>query len=290
MTEPDYIRPLLQQLLVGREPELGARLKQRLNALLSEKRLPRFDEKLFGYRKFHSFLEQTQGDWLRVTKPEGAGDIHVAAKMAKPTPSGAGRAAGASTQPIRSDVWQAFTNPDAARRRYYQPSTGLIVHYLQSEQSPRRAEIEGSAGAYQEIRPIGGALQQQWMREFLDSIPITGSERAPYEALLAEPYSSALNATFTRALGDHANAWREFRTSRVINAIWAWASEVGVPAERLRVTPKEVRFSERAEPVFDAVASSRVQASKLLDLIADEDIRRVVIPILLSTLMVKNRS
>lgn len=289
MNEPDYIRPLLQQLLSGREPELGARLKQRLNALLSEKGLPRFDEKLFGYRKFHSFLQQTQADWLHVTKPEGAGDIHVAVKPAKPSPSSDGRTTGASGQPIRSDVWQAFTNPDAERRRYYQPSTGLVIHYQQTEQSPRRAEIQANPGDYVEIRPIDGTLQQQWMREFLDSIPITGPERAPYEALLAEPYSSALNATFTRALGDHANAWREFRTSRVANAIWTWAMQAGVPAERIHAAAKEVRSIEKSEPAFDPVASPRVQAAKLLDLIADDDIRQVVIPILLSTLMVKNR-
>lgn len=293
MAEPDYVRPLLQQLLNGRAPELGARLKQRLNALLAEKGLPRFDEKQFGFRKFQSFLEQTQSDWLDVSKPEGAGDIHVSSKraFAAPSDSTVTAAPGGTPQPLRSDIWQAFTNPDPQRKRYFQSSTGLVVHFLESEWADKREQIESATGGYLAITPIEGTLQQRWMREFLDSIPITGAERTPYEALLAEPYSSALNATFTRALGDHAAAWREFRTSRITSTIQSWARDAGIPLDQLRAQPKEVSAPSfvTGAPRLAPASSPRAKAVKLLELMSDDDIRQVIIPILLSTIMVRNR-
>lgn len=289
MIEPEYVRTTLQQLLASREGELGARLKQRLNALLLERSLPRFDEKQFGFRKFRSFLEQTQSDWLDVSLPDGTGDILVTAKVARATlPPPGNRTLSSTSQPIRSDVWQAFTNPDTRRKRHYQLSTGIVLHYAEGENSPKREQVEAAQDGYVEIHPIDGETQQRWVREFLDSVPITGTERVPYEALLAGPYSSALNAAFTRALGEHATAWRDFRTARVTDAILIWAQNHNVPPEHLRTAPKENR-AILGPHMQQTAPASRVQAMKLLELLSDEDIRQIIIPTLLSTIMVKSR-
>jgi hypothetical protein len=41
--------------------------------------------------------------------------------------------------------------------------------------------------------------------------------------------------------------------------------------------------------VLNASITSRTQAMKLLELISDEDIGRVVLPVLLSTILIKSR-
>jgi hypothetical protein len=108
--------------------------------------------------------------------------------------------------------------------------------------------------------------------------------------MIAEPYSSIVNAAFTRTLGGHEDFWRHYRTNNVVGNIQAWAKQHEVPFEDLCV-PKN---SMNSPPLFQNHSTqdqltSRQQAIKLLELLTEEDIVRFVIPTLLSTILVKSR-
>jgi len=293
------VTQLLRQLLSAQSPELGARLKQRLNALLAARGSGHFDERVFGHRKFRDFLEHTQAEWLEISRPSDIGDIQVSLKtgqaslVASQSPATATHAHAALTSvgaPIRSDVWQAFTNPDPQRRRFFHRDKATVKHYVANEQSAARQEIDAAPADFVEIKPIAGTQQQSWMREFLDSIPVTGVERTPYDAIVGQPYSSALNAMFTRALGERAAAWREFRTKRVTDTILGWAANSGLSSDKLRVDAKLPEpVVDAAPPAMDDAMSPRHRAAKLLELLSEDDLSAVVIPVLLSTILVKSR-
>jgi hypothetical protein len=284
---------LLKQILAARSPELGARLKQRLTASLREQGLPPFDERAFGYKSFQVFLEKTQSDWLSVTRPtEGPGDIivslHGQQRVAAALPARA-----EPPSHFRNEVWQAFTNPDSSRKRYLHKRTGEIVHFKAGERSQHAVAYSDAPDDYAEIEFIDGSRQREWMEEYLNAVPVVGDERQAYESMMAAPYSSAMNVAFTRALGDKQEQWREFRTSRVVAAITEWASKHSVPIELL----------ERDSPTVDSKAlhgqtpahaprpahAARHDALKLLELLTDQEINSIVLPVLLSTMLLRTR-
>jgi hypothetical protein len=133
------------------------------------------------------------------------------------------------------------------------------------------------------------------MEEFLNAVPIVGDERAAYESMRTAPYSSAMNAAFSRALGDKQDQWREFRTSRVAAAMVDWAAKHSVPvqllepgagaAEVVAATQEQTAARSGKEP-----HSARHDALKLLDLLTDKEIKNVVIPVLLSTMLLRSRA
>lgn len=289
-TEEDLIRANLAQLLKIRSPELGARLKQRLLALLRQQGNPSFDERKLGFRGFRAYLQAHHSDWLDIGEDTRSGDILISLR---PSASVATQPMATPPQhpeitPVRSDIWQAFTNPDPKRRRYFNALTGEVLHFAEGEGSMHERQVHDAREHFIEIEPISGDSHQKWMREFLDSVPITGSERVPYDAILKLQYSSDLNATFTRALGDHAPAWRELRTVRILDVIAQWANGNQVSAERLRAENKKAETV--VPPRQEDFNSDRAKALKLLDLIDDTDINRVVLPMLLVTIMVKARN
>lgn len=298
MLEVAEVSKLLVHLLAARSPEYGARLKQRLNALLRERGLEPFDERQHGFRKFQDFLERGQGDVLKVVRTEGGGDIQVVLKDLQPAAGEAPLLQPASPpsewagRPIRSEIWQAFANPDPERRRFLDRQTFQICHYTPNHHPEVKDLVDRNPSQYAEISPIAAETQKGWMRDFLDAIPITGGERAVLDQMLEQPYTSALNAAFTRALAGNAGRWREHRVKLVLNTIVNWAKSNGVDIDRLRASEEKpaTRPADAATiGVLNASGTSRVQAMKLLELISDEDIGRVVLPVLLSTILIKSR-
>lgn len=304
------IEKLLTQLLSASfpEPELGARLKQRLNGILVSNGLSTFDEKALGFRKFSDYLTRVHGQLVAVQRPEGAGDILVSLKHSTPISRAVAHehpavSAPSTTSVIRTAVWQAFANPDPHRKRFLGPN-GRIVHYLEGSDSEARQAVEAAPHRYTQIEPISQATQSGWMREFLESASLNPAERSALEPMVGEPYSSTLNATFTRALGTHGQAWSRFRTTRVADIIQQWVrahdvDEGVIYTQKPSTTTSELAAigsvashataSLAASTVPISIVSPRDQVLKLLELIADEDLERVVLPLLLSTIMVKSR-
>lgn len=283
---------LLKQILSAHSPELGARLKQRLTASLREQGLPPFDERAFGYKSFRVFLEKTQPNLLNVSRPtDGSGEILVSlhgqsgdlpTKLARPV----------QLPQFRNEVWQAFTNPDRSRKRYLHKETGQLAHFKLGERSLEEVAYLASPHDYLEIEFIDAQQQSLWMEEFLNAVPIVGDERRTYESMMSAPYSSAMNAAFTRALGDKQEQWREFRSPRVGAAILNWASKYSLPNELLVRSsgifeaPKQgSAHAHPAKPNHDA----RQDALKLIELLTDHEIKGVVIPVLLSTMLLRPR-
>ncbi|WP_157378031.1 hypothetical protein [Burkholderia ubonensis] len=282
---------LLTQLLADHSPEFGARLKQRLNALLVEHGQSRLNERALGFRRFQEYLERAHGDLVHIERPREDGDILVSLKSAQtPSPHRAdtlNKATGARA-PIRNEVWQAFTNPDSSRKRFLHKQSRAVKHFVEGQPSGIPDEISVAASDFIEIKPIEGATQLGWMTRFLNEIDLPASERVVFDAMLNEEYSSSVNSTFTRALGDHGDAWRQFRTKLVTEHISTWASQHSVPMSDLRASPKQ-RVTAKAEGQPSTQLSAREQVLRLLDLISDEDVTRLVLPTLLSTILIKSR-
>lgn len=308
-TAPHPATPqILAQLLSIHSPELGARLKQRLNAAFVANGFGYFDEKSLGYGKFTDYLYREHGDLVHLERKEGVGDILVSLRTESKRVS-----ISASSNPlkserakvVRNDVWQAFANPDSERKRFLNRDTGRIVHFIASKQSPERAEVESFPDIFLEISPVPSERQLEWMSEFLSGMSLPFDEKAVLLELIQKPYSSAMNVTFTRALGANSRAWRTFRTQRVTAIIHQWVTEKAVSLDKILVQPTEPNVTPLETRSTDAVSdlpqpphgsplpsekfSPREQVAKLLELLSDEDIIRLVIPTLLSTILIKSR-
>lgn len=300
MTNTDHVpleraSQLLKQILAARSPELGARLKQRLSASLREQGFPPFDERVLGHKSFQAFLEKTQSEWLEVSRPTtGPGDILVSLRTQPGAPATLCPRS-ESLPHFRNEVWQAFTNPDASRLRYLHKKTGQVLHFKAGERSHEEMGYAAAPDEYAEIEFIEGQQQRAWMEEFLNAVPVVGDERQAYESMMSAPYSSAMNAAFTRALGDKHEQWREFRTSRVSAAIRNWAAKHALPLpllERAATAGEAETAPARAQvlaPPSKFSHSPRNEAAKLLELLSDHEIRSIVIPVLLSTMLLRSR-
>lgn len=283
---------LLTQLLSGKSPEFGARLKQRLNDSFVSNGYGRFDEKVFGFSRFKDFLVGAHRQLVNVETKEGAADILVS--LRNPTniqvvPNDIVARPRIELPVVRSDVWQAFSNPDLGRKRFFHKITGTLRHFRQSGPSPDRVEVEGAPGDFIEIEPIGGATQISWMRDFLGSIRLSPSEKTAIESLIHEPYTSGVNSTFSRALGTSENGWRHYRTAKVISRISEWSKKCEVPMSSLCVPAKLSRQPLPSGSVTSMHLPPRQQVATLLELLSDEDIIKLVIPTLLSTILIKSR-
>lgn len=285
MHDTDAVTRLLKQLLAIHQPELGARLKQRLLAAFVRDGLGVFDEKSYGYKRFKDYLKNKHGDVVTIEPLEGQ-DILVSLRHglqpSAPNPVN-------DSVAIRGEVWMAFANPDTNRKRFFDRETGAVIHFLIDHMTPAQAEIQRKPGRYVEIIPIAGDLQDQWMQKFLENMPIDSATRDALAPLVRETYSTAANAAFTRALGTHGFEWRRYRTAQIIQHIKNWSNESSVSMGLLVVPTKYEKpvVKETSSPAHNP--SPKENAIKILDLLSDEDIRDIVNPILVSTFLIKQR-
>lgn len=281
--DASQVSQLLKQLLEAHSPEVGARLKQRLNALLIGQGLGPFDERAFGFRKFGDFLQKTQAEILKVDRTDST-DIVVSLLGATPSPAQILCPVVETDQaPIRSDVWQAFTNNNIRRKRFLNKETLVLKHFIENDQSSASHEVAVNGDKFIEIEPVSGKEQLDWMREYLSTVPLHAADKSPLEAMTEQSYTSSLNSAFTRALGEKGEGWRHFRTHRVTEAIERWASLHGVPLDHLRKSAVQTQMEGEVAPK----ESARARALKLLQLISEEDIAKIVMPVLVTTVLIR---
>ena len=266
---------LLFELLTTDAKEPAARLKQKLNARLIDEGMSPFDQKALGFKTFKDYL-QSLGSRLSIEERPGS-DILVSLGQ----PAGQGTDVPVAPLPLlRGEVWQAFTNPDPARLRYFNRSTGRIEHQLVSEQ-------DGPANPTSDhvrIDPISAADQAGWMSEFIHLHSL--QSETLLENIVATPYDSSVNAAFSRALGSRSIAWRRFRSDKVCHRARAWATRHGIDFASLQQTPDASQKAVQGTPAM----SPRLRAVKLLESFSDKELVDLVIPILSASALVSSRT
>ena len=163
-------RELLRQILAT-GPQKGARLKVLLVREFERRAPTTFQQAFWTFPKFSAFLA-ANADLVEVHAPGGPGDLTVrlrpqatADRAAAPAPQLASPA-----RFLPPPVWNAFTNPDPRRRRYFNKVSREIVHYLENSQeppNPRIADLVVSDANYVEIQPASADPSTR-----LGSIPI----------------------------------------------------------------------------------------------------------------------
>lgn len=289
---------LICELLSKTPLELSARLKQRLNIALIQRGLAPLDERRYSCRKFSDFLQTHLADKIVLQRPDSSGDIRVSIK-GEATPSRIRSAAGEQRLEqdraiiFRSDVWQAFINPDDTRKRYFNRLTHQVLHFVEGSGDAYQQKLEERPDDYLSIEWVPVATHKQWMSVFLDLIQLSDAERGPLQALIDSAYSSNLNAAFTKALGAREQEWRKMRTLKINQWIQAWTVKNNVSMDDLIIRSFDREpVSSPSIPVArepDQVMTPRDQAIRLLGLMSDDDIIKVAIPALLGSVLSRSQ-
>jgi len=225
-------RKLIRNLLVP-GPMKGATLKLRMLAQFEAEAQTSFDAAFRIYPKFASFLAAND-DLVEIIRPPSnmPGDITVRLRQASDVAGVANpdlAPEGATGFSLPREVWQAFTNPDVHRQRYYQKSTGSVVHFLDNVLPAAALDPNDWA----RITPIPPETQSGWMHRFVETNFAPSSKQVELRQVAGLPYTSALNHTFAFTLGAHAAAWKRYRASRVVAAVRQWADEHGISIDAL---------------------------------------------------------
>ncbi|CAH0648117.1 MULTISPECIES: UPF0158 family protein [Pseudomonas] len=294
MDDLQHILQLIHELLSDQPYELSARLKQRLNIALIERGMSPLDQNSYGCKKFSEFLLTHMGDRIEIARPEVSGDLRISLKRDRA--QARAKAISVEAKPkqdhtilMRSDVWQAFTNPDSNRKRYFDKVSHKILHFLKEGDEDYKAKLAERPQDFIEIEWIPASQQLAWMAEFLDLINLPVAERAPLQQLIEATYSSKVNAAFTKALGDREQEWRQMRTLKIAQWIQAWAVKHDVKPEELNLAATPAASCPPQPDAKATVMSSREQALRLLERMSDEDIAQYAIPVLLSSVLSKSQ-
>ncbi|MEQ9725389.1 hypothetical protein ABRP29_07090 [Pseudomonas sp. WHRI 8822A] len=296
MDELQVITRIIIELISNSSGELSARLKQRLNATLISQGRPALDEKRFGFRKFADFLKGPLGEYVKLEWPQGSGDVRVTLKHdVAPAPqrpvSRERRAKVDRPTALRSDVWQAFTNPDTSRKRFYNLITNRVIHYVEGANDDYQQLVESQPADFIEIVQIPEEAHRAWMREFLNLATVASDDLVTLQALVGSAYSSDLNAAFTKTLGDRGLQWRQMRTLKISERIQAWAVEHNIDPDNLSIQPTATKgpVLDRPAAPSGSIMSPRQQAVRLLELMSDEEILNSAIPVLLNSVLSKSK-
>lgn len=292
------ISRLVFELLKDSPPELAARLKQRINISLVKSGFNRFDEKAFGNKRFTDFLQKHFAETLTLIPPVGQGDVLVA--LREPTAVHAAQIeapnaelAGVLEKPVvRSDVWQAFLNQDKERRRFFSKADGKVVHYRNAEPADIKAAVEATPADYVEILPIPEQTQLDWFRAFLQKNPANPRYAGAIQQLLDADIGSVAIESITHMLASQGDVWRAQRARLIHAHIAEWCAKHGLRAEAI-CNPPKVQPASKLAPPATAIESStavRKQAQAILDSLSDGDIAQIVLPILVTTVLVRART
>lgn len=293
------ISRLVVDLLKQTSPERAARLKQRLNTALVAGGFDRFDEKSFGSKRFKDFLEKHLCSDVVLALPEGPGDIQVSLRrniapaVITPPESKQSEVAKIADKPVvRPDVWQAFVNQDLERKRFFDKVEGRVVHFRSGEPASVKNAVEATPGNYAEIVPIPADLQVDWFKSFLQkNPPHIHAVAEVIQKLLDENLGTQVLDSISQMLGPNTESWRAQRTRLIYSKIVSWCEEHGIDVAMISSRPKPLIAESTA--VDDAVvpppSSVRKQAQAILDSLPDADIAQIVLPILVSTVLVKAR-
>lgn len=281
-------RQALVEALQLRGPQIGARLKVLLVNDLARRRNLSPIERATVIPRLSAFLAK-HSDLVEVTR--GPSDIFVKLRSSA-TPQVARERERPQTW-YRSDVWHAFLNPDAARRRYFHRATHEIVHYvLGSQSSPNPAvahRVEADRGAWVEIAYANAARQVEWMRDFLQTTSLLpDSSKKIGTHFLTVPFESSVNAAFAASLGEYSTVWKKYRTAKADEQIREWARTNGIDLVHLQKPPEPV-VQVRPESIERPVAADEERASSrdgnlratllaLIDSMDDAELRAVQVP------------
>jgi hypothetical protein len=306
VTDIEEVKGILRQILTTTsEPELGARLKQRLRGELARRGAPPFDERGVGYRKFSDFLEAFPEEFELIRSHE-PGDLRVRLRSGmRPTTPPVAPLLVTLPKPnrvgdlprVENEIWQAFTNPDPRRRRFLHLTTGKVSHYLNDEGSRFRSEVEQAPQQFIEVSPVPPEDQLAWMREYVEALALPTTQADPLLRLAGGPYTSQLNTVFSSALGDFGMGWRRRRAARVYEHIEAWAKKNSFDLRLLVEAPSEESqsFAGRGVSVEgqpDVAASrgaARERVIQLVGMLSDQDVEELVLPFLLTTIWITTR-
>ncbi|HEY2345718.1 MAG TPA: hypothetical protein VGH80_07530 [Xanthomonadaceae bacterium] len=273
-----------QQLATG--PMKGATLKLRLLAEFARQADTPFDTAFRIYPKFSAFLA-ANADLVEIQRPPAgmSGDVTVRLRTTDSTATAGAATSMASEaaldRPLPREVWQAFTNPDPRRQRYFQKSTGKIVHFLADDAPPSPLDADD----FERIDPISAAAQSGWMRQFVESNFAASPKRDELLAVAAIPYTSNLNHTFAYALGPFGEPWKRYRARYVQAAVRQWASRHAVALEALVPQPTRATTAPPATDAADALRQALIEA---ISAASPDELRLVQIPA--SLLLPRTRS
>lgn len=289
MEDVNFYEQRILSLLEATPNEFCARLKQRLNQTLVREGYAPFNVRNYGCRKFAEFLKVRLGDRVNLEWPASKGDVMVSLK---------GTAAASTSAPpvppreqpssIRTDVWQAFTNPDLKRKRYLNLNDHRILHFVEGATDEYVKKFRESQQDYVEIEVLSADVQIGWMREFVGFLSEGELDVHALDALLSAPFSTGVNTAFTKMLGSRAEEWRKIRTHKISEHILAWATQNNIHLHDLRPKAKREPLVQNAGAASVApVLGIREQAIKLLERMSEDEIARLAIPVLLGSVLSK---
>ncbi len=261
------VREILRQLLV--QPQKGSRLRPLLEREFEKRTGISFRAAFWSFPKFLTFLE-ANSDILDIVKPNGPGDITV--QLRQDVPSAPVSALPPPTSLARflpSSVWNAFTNPDLRRRRFFSRLSGEIVHYIEGSQTAHHltiASVVANDSNYVEITPVSAEQQSGWLKEFLASVRVPESKQELLNILAETPYSSAVNTAFIATLEDLGEEWRQFRASRVHEAVRAWAESQNIPLDQVLRLPSHAIHGTVDQHGHGSLSPASQESSSINDL------------------------
>ncbi len=271
-------RTILAALLAERDPWLGSQLKLELRRRYELATGQEFREQTWGYAKFSAFL-QANSDLVCVEWHDDApsSDVHVSRVVpAAQTAPGGNAEVLMTAKRLPQALWQAFTNPDPKRRRFYDRSTERVVHYVEGsallQDVAARAEVERGRDNLVEIDFIRGEEQKRWMREFLERVGGPQRETDILQSLLDSEYTSALNAFFTRGLGPRSSEWRAFRRDRVLQAAQKWAQRHSIGGTIIHHAEAEV------EKPASGTSDLRAMLHAMINFADDRELATLMVP------------
>ncbi len=286
----ELARWLLVELLSDGTPVVGARLKQLLSRRYESYTGRRFNEAAWGYRKFSDFLSANP-DLVEIRSPQEHTDVSVVLRpgVQKATAVSAARFTEDAAKPkLPGQLWQAFTNPDPGRKRFFHRRTHRIAHFVTGQDDDLNTGVERAVAGdrdYVEVEFVPGPRHLAWMKEFLDSIVIPDSQRQVFDKLVKEPYTTASNVIFTQALGPFGGGWRRFRSEKLHEVIRAWAEKNGIavgdlvsPAGDPTEAAGEVAAQAPGLPVSKDYAELRRYLHMAVDALEGTELDKVLVP------------
>lgn len=276
--------PTIQALLQARGTEVGARLKQLLNQEFTRRGLPPFDQRRFGFPNFVKVLE-SRPDLFLIQRPNGAGDFTVCAvtppQGVRPPPTPRGR----SRFRFRRDVWKAFVATDDHQTTFINRATGAITS------ADSRNDDKASADQLVTIVPISAATQREWMRKYVNELPLAPEVRVVLAQIADhQPLTRKVSQAFTDALGDHATGWKARRWHQISSAIDEWARKNGIQRRVLTESAENTATLNDHMIGSSQTTQPHTRALALLELFSNEEVDELIIPVLLAAQWMRSRS
>lgn len=291
MEDVKFYEQRILALLHATPHELCARLKQRLNQSLIREGYPVLNVRDYGFRKFAEFLRARLGDHVELTWPPSKGDVTVSLKTSAVPDCASNPVSREQLSSIRTDVWQAFTNPDVRRKRFFNKIDHRIIHFVEGSNDEYAERWRLNQQDYVEIDVLTGEIQVGWMRDFVVLLGEGAPDPQAVESLLSSPYSTGVNTAFTKLLGGRAEEWRKIRTLKIGEHIASWATQNSISTDDLRPNAKRKPLEPGAvaSAALLPVLTIREQAIKLLERMSEDEIARVAIPVLLGSVLSRSQ-